>query len=122
MGCAVSRRAHQRLHLYKEGTQAVKHHGHCRAAEALVMNRHKHFGRIGNVLEARSRHLEYSQLRGGAKAVLDAAKQAVGAFVVAFELQHNVYYVLQNLRTCNVAVLGNMSDKNNRNSGRLCKV
>ena len=85
------------------------------------MHRDQHFRRIRHLAQAAAGHLEDRQLRSAAEAVLDAAKDAVGAFVVAFELQDHVHDVLQDLGTGDVAVFCDVADKDHRHTAVFCE-
>ena len=83
------------------------------------MHRHQHFRRVGHLTQPLAGHLENSQFRRGAETVLYASQQAVSPLVVTLELEHHVHDMFQDLRSSDVAVLGNMADENHRHAGHF---
>ena len=59
-------------------------------------------------------HLEDTDLESGSETVLDAAQNAIYVVVVAFELQYDINDVFQNFRPGDDAVLGDVSDNDDR--------
>ena len=53
-------------------------------------------------------HLEDAYLVRGAKAVLDAAQQAVGMEALALQVEHHIHHVLQHARPGNRALFGHV--------------
>ena len=83
------------------------------------MHRYQQFRRVGNLDKPSACHFEYGNLGSGAETVLDAAKKPVCPPIVPLELQHDVDYMLKNLRPGNASLLGNVTDENDRNSSLL---
>ena len=83
------------------------------------MHRYQQFRRIGNFDKPGACHLEYGNLGSGAETVLDAAKKPVRSPVVPLELQHNIDYMLKNLRSRDASLLGDVTDENDRDSSLL---
>ena len=59
-------------------------------------------------------HLVDAQFGGAAKAVLDAAQDAVEVVLVALELQHRIDDVLQHLGSCQAALFVDVANQDNR--------
>ena len=85
------------------------------------MHRYQHLGRIGDLPETVSGHLEDRQLGSRAEPVLDAPEDTVGASVVPFELKHDIDDVLQDFRSGDVAFLGDVAYEDDRDAGLLRK-
>ena len=75
------------------------------------MHRNEQLRRVEHGPESGTGHLENGKFGGGAEAVLYAAEYAVRPPVLAFELKYHIHDVLQNLRSGNVSVLGDMPDE-----------
>ena len=89
-------RRRQRLHFEKQRARAVKGCAYGGAAEAFLVHRDEHLGRVGDLPEACGGHFKYSQFRSGAKTVLYAAEDAVCAAVFGAVLVFLRYYMVKN--------------------------
>ena len=90
-------------------------HGGARARGLAVAE--EQLRRVGDLAQSLRRHLEHADLVGGAEAVLDRAQDAVGVAAIAFEIQHGVDHVLDHLRAGDLAVLGDVTDEQQRAAG-----
>ena len=99
MRSAVSRRRHQRLHLYQERSHSLHRRRDGNTRQALARRREQHLARVGNLAQAVLPHLVNTQFRGAAEAVLLAAKHTIHIVLVALKLQHRVHDMLQHFRT-----------------------
>jgi hypothetical protein len=120
-GSTEARGVHQRLNLHEEGAPALAR-CHDDAARHRCRGASQEDGRrIANLLETRIRHREEGHLVHRAKAVLRGPQQAVATAGVAFEIQHRVDQMLQELRTGDAAILGHMADNEDRRPACLRK-
>ena len=113
---AIDSRADKRLNLKEKRSRAVQHRADGGAAKSGLVHRDEQLGRVGDFAESFAGHLEDSQLGSRAESVLYAAQDSVRTSIVALELKNHIHNVLQNLRTGNVAFLGNMSDQDDRDA------
>ena len=106
--------ADERLGLDEERSRTFD--GRCDgyAAQPFVVLRQEQLRGVVNLAEAALAHFVDAQLGGAAKAVLDAAQDAVHVLPIALELQHRVHDVLQNLRPGQAPFLINMPDHEDR--------
>src|SRR6185295_20300451 len=65
----------------------------------------KQFGRIRDLLQSARHHFEDADLVARSKTVLDGAQDAIGEAAVAFEVEHRVDHVLDDLGTGDLTVL-----------------
>ena len=71
----------------------------------------KHRRRVADFDQAAALHLEHADFVGRPEAVLGAAQQAVLIEALAFEIQHGVDHVLEDLRAGDGAVFGDVADQ-----------
>ena len=76
---------------------------------------------IADLTQSRLLHLVDAQLAGASKAVLDAAQNAVHIVLVTLELDNRINDVLQDFRSCQRALLGDVSDEDDGYAARLGK-
>ena len=69
--------------------------------------------------EAGAGHLEEAEFLGASEAVLHGAHHAVRMVAIAFEGEHDVHEVLQQLGAREVAFLGDVADDGDRGAGGL---
>ena len=110
---------HQSLSLYEEGAHALYGRGYGHTREALAIVGKEQFGGIGNLAQAVVPHLVDTQFGGTSETVLYASEDTVHIVLVALELKHGVHDVLQNLGTCQGALLGDVADEQDAHSARL---
>ena len=84
-----------------------------------VPRRQKQSRRIGDLGKPAPGHFENADFLGWAKAVLDRAKNPEIAAALAFERNHGVDHMFDDAGTGDLAILGDMSDKNHRRTGCL---
>ena len=75
--------------------------------------------RVLHFLQSRAAHGEEAELVGRAEAVLGGAHDAVAAARLALEIQHGVDQVLEQPRTGDRALLGDVADDDDRAAGGL---
>ena len=68
------------------------------------MQREQHFAGIGDLAQPVFFHFIYPDFAGVAKAILDAAQDAIHVMPVALKLQYSIDDVLQHLRASNAAL------------------
>ena len=83
------------------------------------MHGSENLGGILHLPETCAGHLENGYLGRRSEAVLDAAQDAVRVTGVALELQDHVHDVLQDLRSGDGPVLGDVSDKDDGDTALL---
>jgi len=118
-GALGDARAHQRLHFNQDRARAFHgdgHRGTCGLLDALL---EEHLGRICHLDHPPVGHLKDAHLVSGAKAVLDAAQQAIAVKPLALQVQHRVDDVLQHSRASDAAGLGHVADEEGRNAQLL---
>ena len=74
---------------------------------------------IGDLLQAERGHLEHADLVGRPVAVLHPAQDAKGVAGIALEIQHRVDHVLDDARSGDLPILGDMADQYHRGAGFL---
>ena len=86
-----------------------------RVAEAEAVER----GGVGDLGEAGAGHLEDADLVGRAEAVLDRAQDAKLVAALALEIEHGVDHVLDDAGAGDLALLGDMADKDDGGAAPL---
>ena len=81
------------------------------------MHRDEDFRRIAHFAQTGTGHLKNGQFVRRAEAILDTAQDSVRSLGVALELQHDIDDVLEDLRSCQRSVFGDVADEND---GRAC--
>ena len=110
MRCAVSSLTNQSLYLDKIWTYAIHGRTHGNAAEWLVVVREQNLRWIFDAAQTITQHLEDANFERSTKTILDASQNAIYIVIVALELKNDIDNVLQNLRTCDCSLLGDVAD------------
>src|SRR5439155_16300393 len=112
-------RADQRLHLGHQGPPALHRHRHAGARRRFGVAGEEQPARIGQAGDPALVHLEAAYLVGGAEPVLQTPYQSQRGMPVALELEYDVDQVLQDPRTGDLAVLGDVADEHRRDPAFL---
>ena len=109
-GIARLCRGDERLDLEQERAGALERAGDG-GPHLTAVGAPEELGRIGDADQAGARHLEHTELVGGAEPILHRSENAVGVVAIALELQDAVDEVLQHARAGDGAVLGHVPDQ-----------
>ena len=111
---AIDGTADQRLRLDEERPHPLDCRGDGDAAHALVVLAQQQLGGVAHLPQAVLPHLVDAQFGSASETVLDAPQDAVHVVLVALELEHGVYDVLQHLRSRDASFLIDVPDKDDR--------
>jgi hypothetical protein len=75
--------------------------------------------RVRDLAHSRLTHLEQADLVGGAKAVLETAKNSQAAIEITFEVENDIDRVLEQFGPGDASVLGHVADEHHRHSRLL---
>jgi hypothetical protein len=82
----------------------------------------EHLRWVGHFGHAVLAHFKHTHLRGGPKAVLHRAQQAVRLVAVAFQVEHRIDNMLQHARAGDNALFGDVPDHKHGNPRHLGQV
>src|SRR6185369_6545952 len=112
---AEARGRDQGLHLDEERTRAFDRRDDDAARDAAAALLEEHLRRVHDLSEAALPHLEHADFVRRTEPVLRTAKDPERMEPFALEIEDRVDDVLEDARTCDIALLGHVTDEEDRN-------